>query len=251
MEHNEIQEWKNLHDLLGQGGVEYNILEEQINVDTQREFMKLMQTLMQKNQGFKQRQDEALPKAHLLDDEIYSAEEKKELLLTLSTIEDIAAYRIIEAFQKKDTPLKEWATIALQQSRMIIQASLLDDNTIYVSTGLGGRGKLLRYFCVFIARKGVTIKQFQHTTLYNETEQAISRIQGEIEEHDPNDFFDTFTLLLPLEVDLKPLFEGIIRECNTYGNFLSQHMIITNVKKISLPEIEQLLRSQANEEENK
>lgn len=251
MTYHETQEWKNLHDLLDQEGVEYNILEEQIDVDTQREFMKLMHTLMQKQQEFKQRQENALPDAHLLEDETLSLQEKKELLLTLSTIENISAYRTIEAFQKKETPLKAWATIALQQSRMIIQASLLDDKTIYVSTGLGGRGKLLRYFCVFIAQKGNIIKPFQHTTLFNETEQALSRVGGEIEEHDPNDFFDTFTLLMPLDVDIKSLFENIIKECNTYGNFLSQHMIITNVKKIPLPEIEQYLHSQQLDDETK
>ena len=44
-------------------------------------------------------------------------------------------------------------------------------------------------------------------------------------------------MLLPLDIDLKTLFEKIIDECNQYGNFLHDNMIITNVKKLSEKEI--------------
>ena len=35
-------------------------------------------------------------------------------------VDDVSIYRSIESFQKQDTPIKPWATIALQQSRIVI-----------------------------------------------------------------------------------------------------------------------------------
>lgn len=51
-------------------------------------------------------------------------------------------------------------------------------------------------------------------------------------------------LLLPLKTELQPLFAGIIDECNQYGNFLHENMIITNVKKLTDEEIMHLLHAQ-------
>ena len=50
-------------------------------------------------------------------------------------------------------------------------------------------------------------------------------------------------LLLPLKTELQPLFAGIIDECNQYGNFLHENMIITNVKKLTDEEIMHLLHA--------
>lgn len=84
------------------------------------------------------------------------------MLTVLATLDDISIYRAIENFSKQDTPLKSWATVALQQSRMLIQSNLLEDPEIFISTGLGGRGNLLRYFCVFLNRqKENSLEEFQ------------------------------------------------------------------------------------------
>lgn len=172
-----------------------------------------------------------------LFDEAIDEEKKKVLLVTLSMVNDISIYRTIEAFQKQDTPLKPWATIALQQSRMLIQSNLLDESTVFVSTGLGGHGTQLRYFCVYIANNGdhVTILSMGYCQKRNRTgnykEQRGNRTIRHFEK------YITFTLLLPIEANLKDIFNSIIDECNTYGNFLQEN-IITNVKKLSTEEID-------------
>ena len=158
---------------------------------------------------------------------------------------DISIYRSIESFQKQDTPIKPWATIALQQSRMLIQSNLLDESTVFVSTGLGGHDTLLRYFCVYVANEGVTLQPFQWDIAQKETELVISKSQGEIEQIEQFEKYITFTLLLPIEANLKEIFNSIIDECNTYGNFLSENIIITNVKKLSTKEIEDFLETKS------
>lgn len=77
--------------------------------------------------------------------------------------------------------LKKWAIIALQQSRMLLQSTLLDDPGVFISTGLGGQGLLLQYFCVFFYRVPGDLPSFQQNTLKNEAETAINNAQGCIE----------------------------------------------------------------------
>jgi len=74
---------------------------------------------------------------------------------------------------------------------------------------------------------------------------VINKSQGEIEQIEQFEKYITFTLLLPIEANLKEIFNSIIDECNTYGNFLSENIIITNVKKLSTKEIEDFLETKS------
>lgn len=98
------------------------------------------------------------------------------------------------------------------------------------------------FVCFFIGTPG-DLQTFQQNILTTETETAIKTAQGSIEHVEFKNDFATMLLLLPLQTDLQPLFAGIIDECNQYGNFLHENMIITNVKKLSEEEIYQLLRN--------
>ena len=237
----EDHDWSDAYELLASQNADYCVLEEEIDVDTQREFMRHLDNLVKKNRLFKKKQSMTLQEIPRLDDPMTSDDEKKDILLMLSTLDDIHAYRTIEAFQRRDTPIKGWATIALQQSRMLIQTSLTDENTIYVSTGLGGKGQRLRYFCALIAQNDAVLQPFQQSIVLSETGQRVTEAGGEIEQHAFYEHYITLTLLVPLATNLKNLFQDVIDECNTYGNFLRKKMIITNVKKLSEKEITDIL----------
>ena len=96
---------------------------------------------------------------------------------------------------------------------------------------------------MYIANEGITLQPFQWDIVKKETELVIVKNQGEIEQSDHYDKYITFTLLLPFEANLKDIFYSIIEECNTYGNFLRENMIITNVKKLSIDEIDEFIDS--------
>ena len=174
------QKWQSVNQLLSQAGSHLNILEEEIDVDVQHQYMDLLEHLIHSG-NFKVLREDAIVHAQDLFDEAVDDEKKKTLLVLLSMVDDISIYRSIESFQKQDTPVKPWATIALQQSRMLIQSNLLDETTVFVSTGLGGHGSLLRYFCVYIANEGVTLQPFQWDIVKKETELVVTQNQGEIE----------------------------------------------------------------------
>lgn len=241
MEYKEERDWKKVKQFFEKKNVQYSVMEEHVDVYVQRRFINLLKSLEKKPREFKKKKSEALANAQNLYNDLYLDSEKRELLVLLATLEDVTAYRAIETFQKQDTPLKKWATIALQQSRMLVQATLLEDKTVYVSTGLGGEGKQIRYFGAFIAKRNIRFQPYQLDMIYKEMEQAVNQHNGKIEEHEASKRIVTFTLLLPLDVDVKQMFENIITECNNYGNFLEKNPMLTNVRKFKLQEVEDLV----------
>lgn len=235
---------EDINQLLAMAGSNLNILEEEVDIKVQKEYFELAELLSKSPENYQKISKEYLENINDLFDEAIDEEVKKSMLVVLATVDDVAVYRTIENYSKQDSPLQKWAVIALQQSRMLLQSNLLDDPGVFISTGLGGHGLLLRYFCVFFNRTSGPLQSFQQNILKNETEAAINAAEGNIETVEFKDDFTTMLLLLPLKIDLQPLFAGIIDECNQYGNFLHENMIITNVKKLTEEEIHQLLSSQ-------
>lgn len=236
------EQWQEMNEMLAKAGAHLNILEEEIDIEIQKAYFKLARTLAKTPAKFQALCKQYTEEVNYLFDENVSLDKKQEMLVVLATLDDIAIYRAIESFSKQDSPLKKWAIVALQQSRMLIQSNLLEDPEIFISTGLGGRGRLLRYFCVFLNKKENTLERFQQDIVRTETETALKSYEGSLEQINFSEGYSTFTVLLPIDTDLKTLFENIIDECNLYGNFLNENMIITNVKKLTEDEIRGILK---------
>ena len=47
--------------------------------------------------------------------------------------------------------------------------------------------------------------------------------------------------LFPLKKDLHVTFKSFIDECNNYGGFLNEDVIITNVKKLTIRELKKFI----------
>ena len=240
---------EDINQLLAMAGPNLSILEEEVDIKVQKEYFEMINLLSQHLEDYQKISIQYQENIDDLFDEALDEEVKKKMLVILASIDDVTVYRKIESFSKLNTPLQKWSIIALQQSRMLIQSTLLDDPGVFISTGLGGHGLLLRYFCVFFNRLSGQLQAFQQNTLKNEAETAIKSAEGYIESTEFKDDYTIMLLLLPLKTDLQPLFAGIIDECNQYGNFLHENMIITNVKKLTTEEIYQLLhaKKQAND----
>ncbi|WP_251621859.1 hypothetical protein [Odoribacter lunatus] len=235
--------WDSLSNFFSNKEEKLNILEEEIDLTVQNEYFNIVQELRQNKQEFEHLSSLYIKEIDNLFDEAVDIEIKKRMLVVLANVENISVYRTIETFSKLDTPLKKWAVIALQQSRIVLQSTLLDDPGIFISSGLGGQGKLLRFFCVFFYQNKEALPEFQQQTIYNETEIAIKPYNGTVEQVQYFEEYCTMLLLLPLNVEMKNLFEKIIDECNLYGNFLQKNIIITNIKKLSEQEIAEILQT--------
>lgn len=230
-----------LRDLTGKLPEKLNILEEQIDVKVQMEYFKHSSKL---KKSLKDKDALSLDEIPDLMDESLSDEEIRDNLVKLASIDNPQAYRRIEKYLKDGRPeLKNWSIMAHQESRMLLESSLLDENQVFISTGLGGRGNQLRYFIVFIGDEIEEFTDFQKSILKSEFEFALKSNQSELEEVNFNEHFATMLVLIPFDVPFQKIFRDAIAECNNYGNFLKPNFLVTNVKTLSTKEISEFIEN--------
>ncbi len=239
----EQQFYQNIRKVLADLPNNFSILEEQIDIEVQMKYFERAQKVRSKidaTECFEKREELFAPETKV--------ERKKEILLSIAVLDDVKAFRTIEKFVGvAEGELKQWAVLAFQESRMLIQSSLLDEQLVFISTGLGGKGQKLRYYVVFINKNQEEIlKPSQQKLLKNEVIFELNQHGGEFESMDFSEGFSTVLAMLPLQSDLKQIFRNIIDECNQYGDFLDDDMIVTNVKIMSRNEILEMLKQNGN-----
>ncbi len=171
-------------------------------------------------------------------------EEKKSLIVRLASIDKVEAYRVLERYkQNPDPELKDWASLAVHESRMLLESSLLDENQVFISTGLGGKGQKLRYFIVFLAVGDAVLTTLEKKVITNEMNFIFGKYNAEIEEIKFSDTLSTVKAIIPIQVELQDMFVQAIENCNLFGNFLQENFIVTNVKELSFEEINDVLRN--------
>lgn len=229
--------YDNLEEVLNNIPDNYKIMEETIDLEIQKAYYEFSKKIsLEHETATEQLINELNAQDKTLD-------ELKAILIKLAMIDAVSAYRAIEAYQKQALPeIKEWAVLALQQSRMLLQSSLSGEQQVFISTGLGGKADKLRYFIIFPFQNGLQPNELQHKTLEAELNFFTLRYSGEVEEFQQQAQFSTATLLFPLRANLAAFVQELIIECNQFGNFLSKNVLITNMKKFSQNEINELLQ---------
>ncbi len=215
----------------------FNILEEKINIEIQKQYFQYSGQLKKMENPA-----EYLTLRDTLFDDT-DTEKKKEILTGLASIADTKAYRAIERYANDPDPLlKDWAVLALQESRMLMQSSLLEEQQVYISTGLGGKGSNLRYNVVFTYQNSTGILlDYQRKILKSELEEILKANNGELEEILFFQGYTTTHLNLPLKAPLKEIFDNVVATVNDYGSFLSTDVIVTNIKTLSEKEVKKII----------
>ena len=230
--------YKKIQEAISSLPENFSILEEQIDVELQMEYFNYGRDIKTQFSV-----ELILQHQHDLFDPSIPLDEKKNLLVLLASQEKVEAFRTIEKYaQNPDPELREWSVLALQESRMVIQSSLMDEQQVYISTGLGGKGQQLRYFVVFICTEGVEeYSAVQRKLVQNELEYALKNCKGILEEISFEKELAIAVLLLPVKSDIQGVFSNVINECNQYGDFVRPDIIITNVKRMSVDEIRRFI----------
>lgn len=229
-----------LQNMSGKFPERFNILEEEIDVKLQLAYFKFSNKIKKeaKKAGVEFEID-ALPD---LNDEQLNTEDIKTALVKYASIDDPKAYRIIENFTKQPKPdLHHWSVLALQESKMLIESSLLDENQVFISTGLGGRGNMLRYFIVLIGDNLEEYQEFQQNMIESEFSYALKNSKSELEQIIFEEKYALLTALIPFDVKFHDVFRSALEECNQYGNFLQKNFLVTNVKKLSIEEVKDIV----------
>lgn len=226
-----------IQELLGNFKGNYSVLQEQVDIDVQLEYFESSKNL-RKTKIHKDH--ESL--IDRLNSEGSNLDQKKNILVQLASIDKVEAYRAIEMYnQNPDPELKDWSTLAMQESRVLLESSFLDENQVLISTGLGGKGSKLRYFIVLIAKKDMVFDELKKKIITNELNFVFQKNASELEDIEFSDRFAAVKALIPLTISLNGVFTEIIDECNQFGDFLHSNVIVTNVKVLSFEEISEYL----------
>ena len=236
--------YKRIQDAISSLPENFSILEEQIDVELQLEYFNYSKDI---KAGF----TPEMVSEHQADlfDSSVSIGEKKNLLVLLASQEKVESFRTIEKYAKNPDPeLRDWSILALQESRMVIQSSLMDEQQVYISTGLGGRGQKLRYFVVFVGSESVhEYSKVQQKLIQNELDYALRKSDGELEDIHFEESLAISDILLPVKTDIQSVFSSVINECNQYGDFVRPDIIITNVKRMNVEEIKNFINRESEE----
>lgn len=232
--------YNSIEEMLSNLPENFKILEEVIDLEIQREFFEAAKTIDKKlNESDVEGLIEQLNKLESTE------EEQKEAILKLSAIDSVEAYRALESKQENSIgKIKSWAILAFQQSRMIMQSSFLEEQTVYISTGLGGKDQMLRYFIVFPFNLENEITDLQKGLLSKELDFTIKTNHGTLEEFDLQQNYATAKVLIPITAPVSEIFNEILDECNQFNSFLNPNMVITNTKILNNEEIISLLNNE-------
>lgn len=211
----------------------FNVIDEPIDIKLQMEYFK-----RSKNVRFKS-DDIALDDISDLSNPDLDDEQLRDRMIQLASIDDPKAFRILEEYTKdKSNRQHAWAMMALQESKMLIEGNLLNERQVFVSTGLGGKGKLLRYFVALIGNDIEEFAPYQQHIIQSEFETALKNNRSDLENIQFQGKYAALTVLIPLDVPCHQTLLSAVEECNLYGNFLRSDFLITNVKMLSFSEID-------------
>lgn len=228
-----------IQELLGEQEGNFSILEQQVDIDIQLKYFEISRELKSTLNN-----DDTFDKKELLFSDEVPLEEKKKILVHLASIDKVEAYRAIEKYsQNPDAELKDWSIMAFQESKMLMESSLLEQNQVFISTGLGGKQSKLRYFVVFVTHNSSNLEDYQKKVIKSELEFVSRKNLCEVEDLTFAGRYATFKILIPIQAQFTDMLEEGLDACNQFGNFLNKNFIVTNVKELSVPEIDDLLRS--------
>ncbi|MDD2278958.1 MAG: hypothetical protein PHD06_04835 [Bacteroidales bacterium] len=228
-----------IEELLGENLGNFSILEHIVDVKVQFEYFEFSKAHPPIDDYVKVLEQES----NLYSTDI-GIDDKKLLLVGLASIDKPEAYRVIERYTQNPLPeLRDWALMAFQESRMLLESKLLEEQQIFISTGLGGKEGKLRYFVVLIPMEDKPFTKLQQQLIESEFEFTLKRHHSVIESVRFTGNFATILALVPLSKNVRQPFQAAIEECNSLGPFIQLGFLITNVKELSLDEIKDVIFS--------
>ncbi|MDD2245666.1 MAG: hypothetical protein PHI70_01295 [Proteiniphilum sp.] len=228
-----------LRQTLNEQGIDsFHILEELVPIEEQMEYFRYFDRMRRENTPFVR--DEEIAVLFSPDESI---ERKKKSLTLLASIPDVGAYRSIETYHSSplEPELLNWSSMALVSSRIILSSDLSGHQQVYISSGLGGHDKKLRFFALFTTNNRQELTDLQKEMVEREFIFQLQKAEIVIEKFVIKENYFTILMLFPFNKDVKSNLHDAITECNQYGNFLDTKFLFTNVKVLNEKEIDELL----------
>ena len=242
-EHDDLLE--RLRQTLNQQEIDsFHILEDLVPLDIQMDYFKYFDKLRKENPSFNRDEE-----VSILFSQREDIERKKRSLTLLASIPDVGAYRTIETYHSSpaDKELAYWSSMALVSSRIILTSDLSGQQQVYISSGLGGLDKRLRFFSLFTSNNRREFTDLQKEMIEREFTFHLNSTDVLIEKFEIGNNYFTLLLLFPFDEDIKLRLNSAVEECNQYGNFLDTKFLFTNVKILNEKEIEILIKKKTTD----
>ena len=230
--------FKELHDSIQGNSNLYRIMEESIPLSVQTAYFKLSNKIRAKEYLF----EYDLWSSQLFDDNVDDGQ-KRCVLLMLAASREITAFRLLEKYAEvADGEMVYWTALALLEARVQIESDILGERPVIVASGLGGKENKLRFFVVLAVTDNADFSKYQEEMLERELLFHARKYNCEIEEIRVHQNFATIIALLPIELETPGLlFDAVITECNSFGDFLREDYVLTNVRILPDSEIRRTL----------
>ncbi len=236
----ERMEMKRDHDMELEDELNHlDIIERPIDLSVQKEYQVLSDSIDFENANY----EEILTEADKLFVPGTAIEEKKRILLLLAHLGTMESAKILEKYSKtSEGTLNDWAILALKECRMFLESVFLKEEGGFISTGLGGQGKKLRYYFIVSAREDRSFTGAGRNTIEEGFKKSGGKYGSEIEEINFGTDYSMMKVLVPMDVAVGRVIEEGIRQCNKMGEVLLGDYYVTNTKRPTKGEISSYLR---------
>lgn len=232
--------FKKFHDSFSGLKGHFHVLEQSVSVDRQMEYFRFSEKVKKEYPRLDAGDIPAV--AGKLSEAGAPVEDIKLELVLLASSHEVKAYRILENYVNNPHPeLKDWAQLALMESRMAMESDLSDEKQIFISTGLGGKGEKLRFFVLLLSADKKPFLEYQARVIEREFAYYLPKQDCEIEKLEVCDNYVILLFLVSVRANLKSILDYLIQECNQYGDFLSDLYTVTNVRELSDDEIRAII----------
>jgi len=236
---NEGNRYRQFHESLERIKGQFRVLETSVPVETQMDYFRFSEKV--RKSKINPTVEEAIA---MLNIQYLPIQEKKRAMSVLATSGDVKAYRALEAYSKHpDENLKEWTGLSLLQAKMTLESEFSDEKHIFISTGLGGKGDMMRFYVFFKSKNLQPFSPYQVQLIEKEIPFFINEAHGVVEELNVLENYFYLLFLINMKSNIKNVLENAIIECNQYGDFIDRSFIITNVKIFDEEDIKKELKS--------
>lgn len=155
---------------------------------------------------------------------------KIQSLIFLGSSIKVEALRVLEDYLQIAKPgeLRNWALMAHFECKVAIMGDLLDETQVAITSGLGGKGRLMRFMGLFFSHSLKPWEDFQIDLMKKELAFRLEAAGGEVEKFEVGTNWLVCTLLYPFNPDIAEFVKKFINECNQYGHFVSDNCLLTN-----------------------
>lgn len=218
---------------------QYDILEEGIDIKTQKEYINCSHSF---DRG-ELTDRETINLENILFDTKAKIDSKKKVLNLLAHLGTISAFRQIEKYYKNpDNDLKQWAALAMQECKMFLESTLTNQSFGFISSGLGGHRDKLRYFFLVLSSTDQPFTNRQKSIIKEEYNLLAKDLNCIVEAVDLSGTFVGLTVLVPMDVAVGFFIESGIKKCNELGDFVFEYYYATNQEIPDNSEIKNIIK---------